>query len=272
MDAVGRLYAEGPEPVRDRRAAAMWFRKAADAGDGDAMYRLGVLNAAPGGIYGDGANRAEAVRWYREAAAVGVPAGQYALGLEYFRGQALPKDDVAAFGLLKQAADKGYVPALAPLGLMYETGAGGAPRDAALALSLYRSAAEKNDPIGMVQLARRDWTGVGVARSPGETVRLLRQAATLGNPSAMVFLAQLELQGGVAKNDADALALFRKAAKQGDPVAMYDLGVMYRDGLGVGRDRAAALDNFERAADAGYTPAGKAEGALLAQQAKSGRR
>jgi len=53
---------------------------------------------------------------------------------------------------------------------------------------------------------------------------------------------------GVKKNNSKAKRLFEKAAKQGYPRAEYQLGVMFRDGIGVGRDKKAAIKWFRLAA------------------------
>jgi len=63
---------------------------------------------------------------------------------------------------------------------------------------------------------------------------------------------------GVIKNNLKALRLFKKSAKQGYPRADYQLGIMYRDGVGAGRDRQAAIKWFRLAAAWGELDAKKA--------------
>jgi TPR repeat protein len=53
----------------------------------------------------------------------------------------------------------------------------------------------------------------------------------------------------------EALVKLRPAAAAGDARAMYNLGVMYRDALGVGRNRAEAKTLFLSAAEKGYAVA-----------------
>jgi TPR repeat protein len=50
----------------------------------------------------------------------------------------------------------------------------------------------------------------------------------------------------------EALAKLIPAAQNGNPLAMYNLGVMYRDGLGVPRDRERAKGQFLAAAQKGH--------------------
>jgi uncharacterized protein len=44
---------------------------------------------------------------------------------------------------------------------------------------------------------------------------------------------------------------FQKAVDAGEPVAMYNLGLMYRDGVGVAQDYDKAREWLQKAADAG---------------------
>ncbi|MEI8376492.1 MAG: hypothetical protein WCJ35_27055 [Planctomycetota bacterium] len=56
---------------------------------------------------------------------------------------------------------------------------------------------------------------------------------------------------------------FRKAARRGDAGAQYNLGVCFRDGLGVPQDNVEAAIWFRNAAEQGDT---EAQGALRAIQ------
>ena len=68
-------------------------RQAADQGDADAQYNLGLIYA-----FGEGVPKgdAEAVRWYRLAADQGLASAQFNLGLMYAKGQGVLKDSVRA--------------------------------------------------------------------------------------------------------------------------------------------------------------------------------
>ncbi|MBI5624415.1 MAG: protein kinase [Elusimicrobia bacterium] len=65
-----------------------------------------------------------------------------------------------------------------------------------------------------------------------------------------------DAQAAYAAGDlARAGELFRGAAEAGDPVAQYNLGVLYEDGKGVGKDFAAAAAWYRKSADQGYAAA-----------------
>jgi TPR repeat protein len=59
----------------------------------------------------------------------------------------------------------------------------------------------------------------------------------------------------LAKNLAQAANWYRKAADAGDKVAQHNLGVLYRDGLGVEKNEAEALAWFQKSAEQGYAKA-----------------
>lgn len=66
------------------------------------------------------------------------------------------------------------------------------------------------------------------------------------------------------RNYDQAIDLFKRGAQQGHPLAMYNLGLHYRDGIGVPRDDVQAAEWFARAAGAGLTSAMVQNGLALA--------
>jgi TPR repeat protein len=87
---------------------------------------------------------------------------------------------------------------------------------------------------------------------PTEAREKLISAAKSGNVVAQLKLGHLYYQGFDGK---EALRWFRQAAEQGAAEAQYNLGVMYRDGLGVPQNIEKAIKLFEQAAKQGYAKA-----------------
>ena len=77
---------------------------AAQAGDAEAQYNLGVMYANGTGVIKDAA---EAVRWFRLAADQGLAEAQLILGLMYFEGRGVPRDIVTAHMWLNIASADG---------------------------------------------------------------------------------------------------------------------------------------------------------------------
>ena len=96
-------------------------------------------------------------------------------------------------------------------------------------------------------------------------ISLFREAADAGQPAAAYNLGRIYDQGlGVPRNPTMALIWFRKAAEAGNPGAQYHLGLMYQKGQGAPRDEARAAAWYEKAASQGYSDAQKHLGAMYA--------
>ena len=70
-------------------------------------------------------------------------------------GRGVARDDAAAVGLYRQAADAGNASGMSYLAFMYATGRGGLARDDAQAPIWYRRAAAAGDERVLQELARR---------------------------------------------------------------------------------------------------------------------
>lgn len=120
------------------------------------------------------------------------------------------------------AANQGYAPAQANLGLMYRQGEGGLTRDLREAARLFRLSAAQGDVAGQVALGLAHVNGAGgVPRNEREAARLFRLAADQGEPSGQYNLGvMLETgRGGMPRDRAEAIRLYRLAAAQGNAEA-----------------------------------------------------
>jgi TPR repeat protein len=89
------------------------------------------------------------------------------------------------------------------------------------------------------------------AATLGDASTLL-QAAQHGDPHAQFQMGDLYMNGhGVGRDPAAAATWYRAAAQQGDAVAASNLGVLYASGRGVPQSDAEAVNWFRKAADAG---------------------
>ena len=66
-----------------------WFRLAAEQGDPNALYALGLMYQNGQGVP---QNYIEAVKWFRFAVLWGRANAQYNLGFMYANGQGVPQD------------------------------------------------------------------------------------------------------------------------------------------------------------------------------------
>lgn len=126
---------------------------------------------------------AEAVKWFQKAAEMGEPNAQYNLGICYYKGQGIKQDFEEAVKWLKKAAEQGIVFAQYNLGVCYYSGQG-VKQDFEEAVKWFRIAADQEFPAALYNLGLCYATGKGVKKNRSEAKKWFRKAAELGNASA----------------------------------------------------------------------------------------
>jgi TPR repeat protein len=213
MTLIGEIYKEGVSVKRDPVEAARWYRLAADTGDRQAEFSLGLMLL------------------------IGAP------GVE--------KDRAAAATWLEKAAAQGHAGALYNLGVMAIEGEGKSGPDFAKAADLFRRSAEAGDDDGAYSygVLLRDGRGVGL--DIAAAAHWLKRAADGGIIAGEVEYGIMLFNGiGVDKDEAAAAKLFLKAAAKNNPIAQNRLAHLYAVGRGVPKDpvQAAAWHRFAKAA------------------------
>jgi len=144
---------------------------------------------------------------------------QFNLGVMYYTGDGVEKDEVKAVEWFQKAADQGYPKAQYNLGLMYETG----------------------------------WI---VMQDYYQAFKWFRKAAGKGYLLAQYNLGRMYLNGqGITKDYAKAKKWYKKVAKQGLADAQYELGLLYCYGKNVKKDYGKARRWLEKAAEQYHTEA-----------------
>jgi TPR repeat protein len=110
------------------------------------------------------------------------------LGMMYYNGQGVPKDQAEAVRLCRKAADQNNRFGLRNLAFMYQHGEGIA-KDLTEAARLYRKAADQDDAYAQLRLAEMYESGEGVAKDLAEAVKWYRKTAERGNVESMNSLA-----------------------------------------------------------------------------------
>ena len=85
---------------KDYATAFREWKAAAEAGQAEAQFDLGLLYAQGLGVTRD---MSEAGRWYRKAAEQGNAEAEFALGQMYSRGWGVPRDEADALRWLQMA-------------------------------------------------------------------------------------------------------------------------------------------------------------------------
>ena len=150
MRTLAFCYERGAGVPLDSAAALQWYRRAADAGDGEAWLRVSRYMLV--GTYTPAdTNRYFAIR--KEWADKGLPNGIAALGIAYLGGYGVKVDTAHYVELTKQAAAKGSPWALTTLGDCYTYGSFGFPKDNKKAEQYYKKALKAGDETVTSDLA-----------------------------------------------------------------------------------------------------------------------
>lgn len=195
-------YFEGKGVSTDYKKAIKWFSKAAEQGNADAAHHLGWCYS---GGYGVDRDYDQALRWHLTAAQRGKKYADKDIDIS-------PREMVVAL--------EGNVVGQNLMGLCYNEGYCGFPKNKAAAVWWFHKAAEQGDAVAQAELA---------------------SFYVLGN--------------GVMENYTEAAKWARKAAEQGYADAQWLLGIMYKNGMGVVRDEEQARYWWRQAAAQGHAKA-----------------
>lgn len=210
MSMLSGAYQSGHHAPKDSRRALRWHLEAADH-DPNPYWTANV-----GRFYRDVDDPTfqsgkDAIRWFTKASERGDAAALGEMAKMYREGHLVPKDLPKAVLLYRKAADKGQMENQRDLGEMYEKGLG-VPRDLAQAYFWYMVAGD----FGSDGRERLDGLLPGAERT---------------------------------RIGAQALAWRKARAADGSPEDQFELGEIYKNGLGVSADLAQAYFWYVLAGD-----------------------
>lgn len=169
------FYLEGKGTEKDLTRGILLLKKAAEAGNPVASFRLAVQSL--------GAEKPDILAGYGHllAAANGnLVEAQNELGLLYLSGKLSAADIPAGVAWLTRAAQNGFAQAQNNLATLYERGAGGLPQSLENAGQLYTLAAKQGHGPATLALARLVNQGVGTKSDPIKAWALATLAAERG--------------------------------------------------------------------------------------------
>lgn len=193
---------------------------------------------------------------YRRGAEAGDPQGMYKLGVCYDSGEGgLTEDDAKAVELYQKAAEAGNARAMYNLAQAYVYHQGGLTKDESKAVEWYKKAAEAGNATAMYELGSYYFSGqVGLTKDDVQAVAWYKKAAEAGNANAMLELAFCYAygRGGLTKDEAKAREWCKKAVEAREATAMNNLGYAYRYGQWLlTKDEAKAREWYKKAVEAG---------------------
>lgn len=166
---------------------------------------------------------------------------------------------------LIQRAETGEAEAQWQLGECYRLGNGVAQNWETAVYWYEKSAAQQYVPA-VHSLSVCLGCGLGINRDVNRAMELARFGAEKGFVKSKIALATYYSQSDMECDRQKAYEIFSELAERGDVLSIYNLGVCYKDGIGVQKDMAQAIHWMTKAAEAGNTSAQ----AWLALEYKSG--
>jgi TPR repeat protein len=196
---------------KDYQRAFREWRAAAEAGQAEAQFDLGVLYAQGRGVQRD---LTEAARWYRKAADQGNATAQFALGQMYSRGWGVPRDEADALRWFQMANAPESEGPPTDWALIEGYGVEQDPKQAAY---WYQMAASQGHDEAQYNLGRLYAAGKGVPRDEEQAVRWVRAAASQGYVPAQAFFGMRYANGnGIPQNHRLAYLWLTLAFLRGD--------------------------------------------------------
>ena len=174
---LGVLYAQGLGVSRDLTVAATWYRKSAEQGNAEAQFALGQMYARGWGVPRD---ESDALRWFQMANSVdsdGPPTDWARLD-----GYGMQQDPRQAAYWYKQAADNGHPEAQFNLAALYSSGRG-VKRDEEQAARWISASAAQGYAPAQAALGERYATGHGVTKDDRRSYFWLSLALLHGDKS-----------------------------------------------------------------------------------------
>ncbi|KAF9931309.1 hypothetical protein FBU30_010448 [Linnemannia zychae] len=247
--ALGDMYHGGLGGVkRDYRAALGWYLEAANQGDAEGQFNVGVLYGLGRGVTQD---YSLAAAWFHKAADQGHALAQFNIGLLYDAGHGVKQDYLIAMDWYQKAADQGHAPSLFNIGMLYYEGRG-VQQDYSTAMSWYHKAADQGDVVAQYNIGDIYENGRGVQQDYLIALEWYMKAAERGDPDAQIKIGVLYHNGhGVARDHSTAMTWYQKAASQGHPRAQFYIGLLFENGLSVPKDISNAIQWYQKAADHG---------------------
>lgn len=148
------LYTSGIGVTPDRKKAAAYLTKVADAGNSEAQYKLALH------LLNDNQPQ-EASQWFERASKAGIVGATYYLGWLTYQGMGISQDKQRGTELLKQAADNDFAAAHYRLGLIYLDGNGTEHDDSTAVAHLKKALRTNADARWLLGLCYLNGRGTG---------------------------------------------------------------------------------------------------------------
>ncbi|HEX2865918.1 MAG TPA: tetratricopeptide repeat protein [Ignavibacteriales bacterium] len=241
---LGIRYLLGQGFPPDTIKSVFWTKKAADQNLPEAQYNLGIFQ---NNGWGTQWNPFKAYENFQKAAKSKMPEAEYVLGLMLLDNLVVPRNYQKAFSYVKQAADKGYKPAIDVLKEMikYKMDFGIDSSDVKQINAMKEktiSVSALNPALGINYMDfRQD------SLSKPDDITLLKEVLREGSDELKYALGGVAISDTSLLEDMSVIKVIRKAAEAGSPEAQTMLGRCYEKGIGLKKDLVQAAIQYIRA-------------------------
>ena len=231
---------------RDIKASMDLYRKAADAGNIPALFRLGGILAE----VEEFADPKGAFDCMKRCAEARFPPAFGVLGDMFYYGHGTESDPSQAINWYRLASAAGDPGSMFKVACMCRSGMG-TEKDDEAADAMFMVSAQAGIPEAMFEVAHSMYSG-RMGGDKAEAARWYEKCAD-AIPTAKFNLAAMCLIGdGIPKDPKRAFRLYREVAESsGDKDALFQVGRMLLEGLGTEQDSNEGFHYLVRAADAG---------------------
>lgn len=236
LNNMGNLYYEGGA-TQDYSEAIKWYKKASLKGYAISENRLGIMYDGGKGVT---KNYYEAMNWYKKAAEKGYDWAMVNIGSSYYYGQGVTKDYTESLKWYKKAAEKGNTTALNQIGMFYCEGIA-LPKDYKEAFNWFKKSADKGNSEAMINIANMYYAGY-LSGGDKFIVLWLEEAAKSGHKFVKEEAYTCGESHYILLNYSKALEWYIKAYELGKKDVKYKIAEMYREGIGVSKDKSLAKE------------------------------
>ena len=243
---LAEMMFHGMGVPRDVKGAMDLYRRAGEAGNIPALFRLGGIMAE----IEEFSNPEEAFSCMKRCAEARFPPAFGVLGDMYYYGNGVKADPSQAINWYRLASAAGDPGSMFKVACMCRSGIG-TEKDDDAADAMFMMSAQSGVPEAMFEVAHSMYEG----RMGGDKKEAASWYSKCADrvPTAKFNLAAMYLAGeGVEKDAAKAFAMYRDVADRfEDPDALFQVGRMMLEGLGTEMDPDCGFRYLGRAAKAG---------------------
>ena len=224
-----------------------WWRKAADEGDAEGLYHIGVFYGT-GDVVSQDYKKSKV--YFEKAATKGCLDATFQLGVYHMFGFGVDKDIHKAIDYFERAALGGHAEAAAWVAQIYERGTDGVKVNHQKAFNLYMRAAEQDNEEAMWYVIQDYLLGQGTEKNQSKAYEWFQKAEALGYDRIKTLFGIHYFNQGDDESLDKALRLFIDGCNADVPAAFYFMGRMTLKGF-------CLTDNMEEEAEEWFV-----EGAL----------